>query len=239
MWEEQSSCKAKTLNHNHAIRSTLRQKFFYVAYCVESRVHTSDQEICSGFVRNLRLSAESWESGNLTVMPGARPAPHGHRGDPFKARIGTRVLRRHGSAFKPKGVVFDPFTNQTEGVNAPPYTPYEIIKMVIMTPVAIFRILAFTSELLIPSWTSNIAQRGRWGRLTVYLFHFPVNHRSPDNRNCGISVLYQLRAKQQAWRSMGGSRRVHTISAVWRGHPVPAVAAGSRILVDRRAISCR
>lgn len=88
-----------------------------------------------------------WDS-RIHAMSDVLPVQSGHRGDPLKARIGARLLRRKRSAFKPKGVVFDPFTNQTEGVNAPAYTPYEIIKMVLMTPTAIARMVIFSRELL-------------------------------------------------------------------------------------------
>jgi len=88
------------------------------------------------------------ESGEVVVVhatAGDKLEPQ--RGAPLKSRIQRRLparLRRRRPA--PAGIVFDPFSNATEGPKAPPYTCFEVTKTVLMTPVAIVRILLFLRE---------------------------------------------------------------------------------------------
>jgi hypothetical protein len=42
--------------------------------------------------------------------------------------------------------VYDPFTNQTEGRGAPPYSCLEITKTIVMTPIAFIRMTMFFCE---------------------------------------------------------------------------------------------
>ncbi|KAA0161371.1 hypothetical protein FNF31_03830 [Cafeteria roenbergensis] len=63
-------------------------------------------------------------------------------GSSLKGRMQQRLPARLRG--KPEGAgLFDPFTNGTEGPGAPPYSWLEIVKTVLMTPIAVVRILLF------------------------------------------------------------------------------------------------
>ncbi len=70
-------------------------------------------------------------------------------GSSLKGRMQQRLPARLRG--KPEGAgLFDPFTNGTEGPGAPPYSWLEIVKTVLMTPIAVVRILLFFCEMLLP-----------------------------------------------------------------------------------------
>lgn len=86
-------------------------------------------------------TAVSVELGTGGMTPKLEPM----FGSSLKGRVQQRLplrLRGHSES----AGLFDPFTNGTEGPGAPPYSWLEIVKTVLMTPIAITRILLFTRE---------------------------------------------------------------------------------------------